>query len=132
MTEEDFSKSLMEYSVKAISVPKILVQTTSEVKFKHFEVKRSITDFEIAKAQIERFDAINQKLLAVIDAQILEADNAMNSLACMLLDGISELSFDDADFVIDVVEQYLSQIQARVLLPRACIFHAFTPASELQ
>lgn len=110
MTEEDFSKSLMEYSVKAISVPKILVQTTSEVKFKHFEVKRSITDFEIAKAQIERFDAINQKLLAVIDAQILEADNAMNSLACMLLDGISELSFDDADFVIDVVEQYLSQI----------------------
>ena len=110
MTEEDFSKSLMKYSVKAISVPKILVQTTSEVKFKHFEVKRSITDFEIAKAQIERFDAINQKLLAVIDAQILEADNAMNSLACMLLDGISELSFDDADFVIDVVEQYLSQI----------------------
>ena len=34
----------------------------------------------------------------------------MNTLACMLLDSISELSYDDADFVIDVVEQYLSQI----------------------
>jgi len=34
----------------------------------------------------------------------------MNTLACMLLDAISELSYDDADFVIDVVEQYLSQI----------------------
>ena len=110
MSEEDFSKSLSEYSSKAISVPKILVQTTSEVHFKHFDVKRTITDFEIAKAQIERYDAINQQLLSVIDAQILEVNDAMNTLACMLLDTISELSFDDADFVIDVVEQYLSQI----------------------
>lgn len=110
MSEEEFSKSLSEYSSKAISVPKILVQTTSEVHFKHFDVKRTITDFEIAKAQIERYDAINQQLLSVIDAQILEVNDAMNTLACMLLDTISELSFDDADFVIDVVEQYLSQI----------------------
>lgn len=110
MSDEEFSKSLSEYSSKAISVPKILVQTTSEVHFKHFDVKRTITDFEIAKAQIERYDAINQQLLSVIDAQILEVNDAMNTLACMLLDTISELSFDDADFVIDVVEQYLSQI----------------------
>jgi len=110
ISEEEFSKSLSEYSSKAISVPKILVQTTSEVHFKHFDVKRTITDFEIAKAQIERYDAINQQLLSVIDAQILEVNDAMNTLACMLLDTISELSFDDADFVIDVVEQYLSQI----------------------
>lgn len=110
MSEEEFSKSLSEYSSKAISVPKILVQTTSEVHFKHFDVKQTITDFEIAKAQIERYDAINQQLLSVIDAQILEVNDAMNTLACMLLDTISELSFDDADFVIDVVEQYLSQI----------------------
>ena len=110
MSEEEFSKSLSEYSSKAISVPKILVQTTSEVHFKHFDVKRTITDFEIAKAQIERYDAINQQLLSVIDAQILEVNDAMNTLACMLLDTISELSCDDADFVIDVVEQYLSQI----------------------
>lgn len=110
MSEEEFSKTLSEYSSKAISVPKILVQTTSEVHFKHFDVKRTITDFEIAKAQIERYDAINQQLLSVIDVQILEVNDAMNTLACMLLDTISELSFDDADFVIDVVEQYLSQI----------------------
>ncbi len=110
MSEEEFSKTITEYSAKAISVPKILVQTTSEVHFKHFDVKRTITDFEIAKAQIERYDAINQQLLSVIDAQILEVNDAMNTLACMLLDTISELSFDDADFVIDVVEQYLSQI----------------------
>lgn len=45
-----------------------------------------------------------------MDAQILEVNDAMNTLACMLLDSISELSYDDADFVIDVVEQYLSQI----------------------
>ncbi len=28
----------------------------------------------------------------------------------MLLDSISELSYDDADFIIDIVKQYLAQI----------------------
>lgn len=110
MTQEEFAKTVTEYSAKAISVPKILVQTTSEVKFNHFEVKRTIQDFEIATAKIERFDAINQHLLTVVDAQALEVEDARNMLACMLLDSISELSYDDADFIIDVVEQYLSQI----------------------
>ena len=110
MTQEEFAKTVTEYSAKAISVPKILVQTTSEVKFNRFEVKRTIQDFEIATAKIERFDAINQHLLTVVDAQALEVDDARNTLACMLLDSISELSYDDADFIIDVVEQYLSQI----------------------
>ena len=110
MSQEEFAKTVTEYSAKAISVPKILVQTTSEVKFNHFEVKRTIQDFEIATAKIERFDAINQHLLTVVDAQALEVEDARNTLACMLLDSISELSYDDADFIIDVVEQYLSQI----------------------
>lgn len=110
LTKDEFVKAVSEYSAKAISVPKILVQTTSEVKFNRFEVKRTIDDFEVAMAKIERFDAINQQLLSVVDAQILEVNDAMNTLACMLLDSISELSYDDADFVIDVVEQYLSQI----------------------
>lgn len=110
MTQEEFAKTVTEYSAKAISVPKILVQTTSEVKFNRFEVKRTIQDFEIATAKIERFDAINQHLLTVVDAQVLEVEDARNTLACMLLDSISELSYDDADFIIDVVEQYLSQI----------------------
>lgn len=62
-------------------------------------------------AKIERFDAINQQLLTAVDAQILEVDDALNTLACMLLDSISELSYEDADFIIDVVEQYLAQIE---------------------
>lgn len=110
MTQEEFTKTVTEYSAKAISVPKILVQTTSEVKFNRFEVKRTIQDFEVATAKIERFDAINQHLLTVVDAQALEIEDARNTLACMLLDSISELSYDDADFIIDVVEQYLAQI----------------------
>lgn len=110
LSKEEFVKVVTEYSAKAISVPKILVQTTSEVKFNRFEVKRTIADFEVAMAKIERFDAVNQQLLSLVDAQILEVNDAMNTLACMLLDAISELSYDDADFVIDVVEQYLSQI----------------------
>lgn len=110
MTQEEFTKTVTEYSAKTISVPKILVQTTSEVKFNRFEVKRTIQDFEIATAKIERFDAINQHLLTVVDAQALEVEDARNTLACMLLDSISELSYDDADFIIDVVEQYLAQI----------------------
>ena len=110
LSQEAFVKVVTEYSAKAISVPKILVQTTSEVKFNRFAVQRTIADFEVAMAKIERFDAINQQLLSVVDAQILEVSDAMNTLACMLLDTISELSYDDADFVIDVVEQYLAQI----------------------
>ena len=110
LSQDEFTKTISEYSAKAISVPKILVQTNSEVKFNRFEVKRTIPDFEVAMAKIERFDAINQQLLSVVDAQILEVNDAMNTLACMLLDSISELSYDDADFVIDVVEQYLGQI----------------------
>lgn len=109
-TQEEFVKVVTEYSSKAISVPKILVQTTSEVKFNYFDVKRTIADFEVAMAKIERFDAVNQQILSVVDAQVLEVDDAMNTLACMLLDSISELSYDDADFVIDVVKQYLRQI----------------------
>ena len=111
MSKENFSRRLKEYSVKAISVPKILVQTTSVVTFHPFEVHRSIQDFEVASAKIERFDAINQQMLSSIDAQALEVDDAMNTLACMLLDSVSELSWDDADLIIDTVGQYLNQIE---------------------
>lgn len=110
LKKDEFIKVVSEYSAKAISVPKILVQTTSTVTFNFFEVKRTIADFEVSMAKIERFDAINQQLLSVVDAQILEVNDAMNTLACMILDSISELSYTDADFVIDVVTQYLSQI----------------------
>ena len=89
----------------------VTVLDLSLIHIYRFEVKRTIPDFEVAMAKIERFDAINQQLLTAVDAQILEVDNALNTLACMLLDSISELSYEDADFIIDVVEQYLSQIE---------------------
>ncbi len=112
MSKEDFVRAAKEYSVKAISVPKILVQKTSTVTFRPFEVRRTIPDFEVAMAKIERFDAINRQMLSSVDAQILEVDDALNTLSCMLLDAISELSYDDADYIIDIVEQYLPQIDA--------------------
>lgn len=111
MSKEEFVQKFREYSGRAISVPKILVQTTSEVKFNRFQVRRTIQDFEVAMAKIERFDAVNQQFLAAVDAQSLEVEDAMNTLACMLLDSIPELSYDDADFIIDVVDQYLAQIE---------------------
>lgn len=111
MSKEEFVQRFREYSGRAISVPKILVQTTSEVKFNRFQVRRTIQDFEVAMAKIERFDAVNQQFLAAVDAQILEVEDAMNTLACMLLDSIPELSYDDADFIIDVADQYLAQIE---------------------
>lgn len=111
VNKETFVKQLKEYSVKAISVPKILVQTTSTVTFHSFEVRRSIQDFEVASATIERFDAIHQQMLASLDAQALEVDDAFNTLACMLLDSVSELSWDDADLILDIVSQYLALIE---------------------
>lgn len=111
MSKEEFVQKFREYSGRAISVPKILVQTTSEVKFNRFQLRRTIQDFEVAMAKIERFDAVNQQFLAAVDAQILEVEDAMNTLACMLLDSIPELSYDDADFIIDVADQYLAQIE---------------------
>lgn len=111
LAKEDFVQKIKDYSGKAISVPKILIQTNSEVKFNRFEVKRTISDFEVAMAKIERFDAINLQLLVAVDARSLEVDDAMNTLACMLLDSISELSYEDDDYIIDIVEQYLSQIE---------------------
>ena len=51
LSKDEFVQKIKEYSGKAISVPKILVQTTSEVKFNRFEVKRNIPDFEVAMAK---------------------------------------------------------------------------------
>jgi type III restriction enzyme len=111
ISKEAFERTIKEVLRKSISVPKILVQTNSTVEFMPFTVKRNIQDFEVAMAKIERFDAVNQQLLSEVDAQILEVDDAMNTLACLLLDSISELSYDDADFILDVVNQYLALIE---------------------
>ena len=126
MAKDEFIKNIKEYAVTAISVPKISIHPNSTIKFNRFEVKRTIADFEIAVAKIERFDAINQQLLTSIDAQVLEVDDAMNTLACMLLDSISELSYDDADFIIDIVNQYLNQIEGTDEEKRQIVRHYAT------
>ena len=110
MPKSQFISTIKEYSAKAISVPQILIQTNSTVAFRPFAVRRTIKDFEVAMTTIERYDAVNRQLLSSVDAQILEVDNAMNTLACLLLDEISELSYDDADFIMNIVSQYLDQL----------------------
>ena len=41
-----------EYAARAISVPKIIVQPNSEVKFNNFKVQRTIKEFELASAKM--------------------------------------------------------------------------------
>ena len=114
MKKEEFVAAITELSKKAISVPKILVQPSSTVTLKPFTVKRTIPDFEIAASKIERYNAVNAEMLESFDAEILAVDDALNTLACMLLDcdALSEISVDeDADYILDVVQQYLAQIE---------------------
>lgn len=113
MKKEDFVATVTELSKKAISVPKILVQPSSTVTLKPFTVKRNIADFEVAASKIERFNAVNAEMLESFDAKILAVDDAVNTLACMLLDcdALSEISVDeDADYILNIVQQYLALI----------------------
>ena len=113
MKKEDFVATVTELSKKAISVPKILVQPSSTVTLKPFTVKRNIADFEVTASKIERFNAVNAEMLESFDAEILAVDDAVNTLACMLLDcdALSEISVDeDADYILNIVQQYLALI----------------------
>ena len=83
---------------------------SSEIIFNPIVVKRTIQDFDVASSKIERYDAVNGKLLQEIEADALEVDDPENLLACSLLETIPELSSDDAEFIIDVVDQYLKLI----------------------
>lgn len=105
-----FDKKIEELKRVAISVPRIGMIYSSEISFKPVTVKRNIVDFEIASAKIERYDAVNGKLLQTIEADALEVDDPENLLACSLLEVIPELSADDAEFILDVVDQYLTLI----------------------
>lgn len=108
--KELFVKKFEELKKVAISVPKIGISYSSTVDFKPFTVTRSIQDFEVAASKIERYDAVNNKLLQTLDADPLMVDDPVNTLACSLLEGIPEFSYDDADFILDVVNQYLNLI----------------------
>lgn len=111
---EDLIEKVKEYASKAISIPKITVQPSTTITLKPFVVKRNILDFEVAVSKIERFDVINKQMLAAVDAQLLEVDDPFNTLACMLVDSptLNELDpAEDVDYIIDVVNQYLSLIE---------------------
>lgn len=113
MHKDEFIATVTNLSKKAISVPKILVQPSSKVTLKPFVVKRNIADFEVAASKIERYNAVNAEMLESFDAEILAVDDAVNTLACMLLDSdsLSEISVDeDADYILDIVNQYLALI----------------------
>lgn len=66
---------------------------------KSFTVKRNIMDFDVAASRIERYDAVNGKLLQVLDADALIVENPENMLAVSLLESIPEFSSDDAEFI---------------------------------
>ena len=108
--KQEFIKKIEELKRVAISVPKIGISYSSTITFKPFTVKRNITDFDVAVSRIERYDTINDKLLQVLDADALIVENPENMLAVSLLESIPEFSSDDAEFILDVVEQYLALI----------------------
>lgn len=108
--KQEFIKKIDELKRVAISVPKIGISYSSTITFKPFTVKRNITDFDVAASRIERYDTVNDKLLQVLDADALIVENPENMLAVSLLESIPEFSSDDAEFILDVVDQYLALI----------------------
>lgn len=110
-TKEEFVKKLTRMTATCINVPKILISpsTTMHIE-KPIVIKRTVRDFAIESSKIERYDVVNNQLLESFDASILEDPNPVNTLACMLLDSISEFDADDAEIVLDVVNQYLTQV----------------------
>lgn len=108
--KQEFIKKIEELKRVAISVPKIGISYSSTITFKPFAVKRNITDFDVAASRIERYDTVNDKLLQVLDADALIVENPENMLAVSLLESIPEFSSDDAEFILDVVDQYLALI----------------------
>ena len=109
--KQEFIKKVEELKKVAISVPKIGISYSSTITFKSFTVKRNIMDFDVAASRIERYDAVNGKLLQVLDADALIVENPENMLAVSLLESIPEFSSDDAEFILDVVDQYLALIE---------------------
>ena len=108
--KEIFKQKVEEFKKVAISVPTISISYSSSVEFKPFTVKRNVLDFDVAASKIERYEAVNNRLLQTLDADPLMVDDPENTLACSLLESIPEFSYDDADLILDVVEQYLRLI----------------------
>lgn len=110
LSQERFEEALKQLKKVAISVPKIAISYSSTVQFHPFEVKRNVMGFDLAASKIERFDTINGSFLKEVEADSLTIDDPVNLLACALLEAIPELSSDDADFILNVVNQYMEQL----------------------
>ena len=111
LKKDEFVKRLEDMVRVAVSVPKIMIGYSSTVKFHPITVYRGIGDFEVAVSKIERYDVVNDRLLSSVDAEALMEDDPENFLAAALLDEIPEFCADDADYILDVVEQYLKLIE---------------------
>lgn len=111
LKKEEFEQKLKQLSQVAISVPKISINYSSTITFKPITIKRNHMEFDVAASQIERYDVINERLLAVVEADALIEDEPENALACMLLEEIPEFSAADAEYILDVVNQYMSLIE---------------------
>lgn len=110
LKKDEFIEKINKLKQFAISVPKISIGYSSTVKFKPITIKKNIKDFVIESSYIERYDVINNKLIQLLEAVALEIDDPVNELACMLLESVPEFSADDADYILDVVEQYFKLI----------------------
>lgn len=111
LKKDEFVKRLEDMVRVAVSVPKITIGYSSTIKFHPITVCRGIDDFEVAVSKIERYDVVNDRLLSSVDADALMEDDPENFLAAALLDEIPEFCADDADYILDVVEQYLKLIE---------------------
>lgn len=110
MSKEEYIEKLTEYANRNIDVPKIRIHFNTNISFKPFNTVKNIQDFEKEKALLQRYDLLNNKLLEAVEATKLIAEDAQNVLACMLLDSISEFSYEDADYILVLVNQYISLI----------------------
>lgn len=67
---------------------KLVLAIVHQLSFKPFTVKRNVMDFDVAASKIERYDAVNNRLLQTLDADPLMVDDPENTLACSLLETI--------------------------------------------
>lgn len=109
MDKKTFIEKVKKYTSVCINVPKIFVQPTTKIELSPITVNKNI-NFVIEESQIERFNITNNKLLESLDAEILEDPNPLNTLACLILDNITEFDSDDADYILDIANQYLEKI----------------------
>ncbi|MCL2410346.1 MAG: DEAD/DEAH box helicase family protein [Treponema sp.] len=111
MNKQTFIEKLNRIAVTCISTPMIQVHLSTNIELKPIDVVCSYKNgFVIEPSHVERYDVVNNQLLESLDATILEDPNPVNTIACLLLDNISELDSDDADYILGIVNQYLKQI----------------------